>query len=194
MKKLLLTLFAYSLCSLAFAEAYIGGAFGQGTVNGQWVSGGAPITKNNNSPGHKAFVGYMFRERSDKRKSAYGYGLEFGYANFGKSVGSTSATNYGENTTTSTYLTGLVRAGSVNSNWRVKLAFGLSQNSSSVTTANFGSSRSETYSANHIIFGAGIGYQFHPSWGVDLDYYGTSKIEKSGTDGSLLALGVRYIF
>ncbi len=171
----------------SFAQVYVQGAIGQGTVNLDAGSSGATSVKKS-STGNKFAIGYEFGN---------GWSAEGMLINFGKNVPTFLGGTTAEMKATSMAIGGVYGADLGNGHGlKIGLYYGSNKSDISGNALAAGVANTQTNGALNL--GLGYSYSFNKSTAITVDYdSGTFKNDKT-TSGSfnanLLSVGVRFKF
>ncbi len=166
----------------SFAQAYVQGAVGQGTVNADWTGTGMTTTKNS-STGSKFVAGYGLGN---------GWSVEANVINYGKAVGNGTTGGYELKATGMGF--GGAYTGAIDKlTWRVGLAMNQNKLSASASGTATLAKPSETSSQLNTDFG--IGYRLTDNLAAIAGYdKSTVKINTVSFGTSLVSVGLRANF
>jgi OmpA-OmpF porin, OOP family len=178
------TLIAAALAVAAtgsFAQVYVQGAIGQGTVNAEYLGIGATSTKKS-STGNKLVVGYDLGNQ---------WSVEANMIDYGKSSTSVTGSSAADFKVSGYGLGGAYTFDNKNSNWNFRL--GLSINDNKVTTIISGLSANESSTQANV--DVGVGYKLTDTFSL-IGAIDSSAAKYTGKNysTSLLSFGLRAKF
>lgn len=186
-KKSLIALALTVAATTSFAQVYIQGAAGQGTVN---VDVTAPTTVKKTATGSKFALGYEYGN---------GWAVEGMIISFGKSVATTNTGTTGEMKATS-FAIGGVYSGDLGNGHGLKGGLYYGRNKADASGNAFTAAQTNAQSINALNVGIGYSYAFNKTTALTVDYdQGSFKnqLALSSTNAvtaSLLSVGVRFKF